>query len=79
MPRSFSRLAMVAVVLLAVRPAHADVIEKTGKIAGLTVNYTVVLPNGYDPLKAYPAVLAFSGGSQAANTVQMDLRRNWRD
>jgi poly(3-hydroxybutyrate) depolymerase len=72
-------LAAGLVVMLLAPAARPEVIEKSRKIAGLTVNYKVVLPNGYDAAKAYPAVLAFSGGSQAENTVQMDLRRNWRD
>jgi poly(3-hydroxybutyrate) depolymerase len=71
--------ALFAVGALAVHPLSAEVTEKTRTIAGLSVTYKVVLPNGYDPSKAYPAVLAFSGGSQAENTVQMDLRRNWRE
>jgi predicted peptidase len=70
---------ILAMSVLAAHFASAEVIEKTRTIAGLNVTYKIVLPNGYDPTKAYPAVLAFSGGSQAENTVQMDLRRNWRD
>jgi predicted esterase len=70
---------LAAILSIAVPVLHAEVIAKTAKIAGLTVNYKVVLPNPFDPSKAYPAILAFSGGSQAENTVQMDLRRNWRE
>jgi poly(3-hydroxybutyrate) depolymerase len=71
-------LGVVLSVALGATSARAEVIEKTTEIAGLTVHYKVVLPNGYDPARAYPAVLAFSGGSQAERTVQMDLRRNWQ-
>jgi len=71
-------LGVVASMVLVAVPARAALVEKTVEIAGLTVNYKVVLPNGYDPARAYPAVLAFSGGSQAERTVQMDLRRNWQ-
>lgn len=74
-----SVLATCLVLTLFPRASRAEVIEKTQTIAGLRVNYRVVLPNGYDPSKAYPAVLAFSGGSQDERTVQMDLRRNWKD
>jgi len=72
-------LGVAAAVVLSAVSARAAVVEKTTVIAGLTVHYTVVLPDGYDPARSYPAVLAFSGGSQAENTVQMDLRRNWRE
>ena len=42
------------------------------------VHYKVVLPNGYDPAKAYPAILAFGGGPQTMNTVDNVLSRNLR-
>jgi predicted esterase len=42
------------------------------------VQYKVVLPNGYDPAKAYPAILAFGGGPQTMNTVEGILTRNFR-
>jgi dipeptidyl aminopeptidase/acylaminoacyl peptidase len=37
-----------------------------------------VLPNGYDPTKAYPAILALGGGPQTMNTVDAILTRNFR-
>lgn len=74
-----TRLLICAAVCFVASQANAEVVAKTGKFGGFTVNYKVVLPNGYDPAKAYPAVMAFSGGSQAENTLQMDLRRNWRE
>jgi len=79
MTRRYFWVPALVIGLLAAQSASAEVVEKTRTIAGLSVTYKVVLPNGYDPAKAYPAVLAFSGGSQAENTVQMDLRRNWRE
>ena len=45
--------------------------EKTKKVAGVLVHYKVVLPNGYDPAKTYPAILAFGGGPQTMNTVDI--------
>jgi predicted esterase len=57
----------------------ADVLDKTKFIAGTTVHYKVVLPNGYDPIKAYPAVLAFPGGPQTMETVEGTVERNWRE
>jgi poly(3-hydroxybutyrate) depolymerase len=62
----------------AIRPIRAEVQEKTRKVAGTTVHYKVVLPTGYDPAKAYPAVLAFGGGPQTMQMVDGVLNRNLR-
>jgi predicted peptidase len=71
-------LFITALLLVASRCAFADVLDKTRNVSGITVHYKVVLPNGYDPQKAYPAVLAFPGGSQNMDTVDGTLERNWR-
>jgi poly(3-hydroxybutyrate) depolymerase len=65
-------------VVVATRPAQADLIEATKKVAGTTVHYKVVLPNGYDPAKAYPGIIALGGGPQTMNTVDGVLTRNFR-
>jgi len=65
-------------IAMAGRPASADVVELTKKVAGVSVSYKVVLPNGYDPAKTYPAILAFGGGPQTMNTVDAVLSRNLR-
>jgi poly(3-hydroxybutyrate) depolymerase len=70
--------AMAAVAISAAQPLHADEAEKTKKVGGTTVHYKVVLPNGYDPAKAYPAILALGGGPQTMNTVDAILNRNFR-
>ena len=78
---SLNASVVAAVVLCAVcasAPANAEVLDKTKKVAGKTVQYKVVLPNGYDPAKAYPAILAFGGGPQTMNTVEGILTRNFR-
>ena len=67
-----------AVVILATQPAPAELLEKTKNVGGTTVRYKVVLPNGYDPAKSYPAILAFGGGPQTMNTVDNVLSRNLR-
>ncbi len=69
----FSAAAVVAML-----PAQAEMLEKAKKVGGTTVHYKVVLPNGYDPAKAYPAILAFGGGPQTMNTVDSVLSRNLR-
>jgi poly(3-hydroxybutyrate) depolymerase len=66
------------VVMFATQPARAELLEKTKKVGGVTVHYKVVLPNGYDPAKAYPAILAFGGGPETMNTVDRVLDGNLR-
>jgi poly(3-hydroxybutyrate) depolymerase len=70
--------AMAASVMFLSQPLQAEVIEKTKEVAGTTVHYKTVLPNGYDPAKAYPAILALGGGPQTMNTVDGVLDRNFR-
>jgi poly(3-hydroxybutyrate) depolymerase len=70
--------AIAAVALSATQPLHAEQFEKAKKVGGVTVSYKVVLPNGYDPAKAYPAILALGGGPQTMNTVDAVLSRNFR-
>ncbi len=74
-------LPLLAIVsVLAVSTAgRATVIDKTATISGISLHYKVVLPNGYAPEKAYPAVLAFPGGPQTMDMVEATLERNWVD
>ena len=76
--RMLSAIAAVSVVTLVVPAARADVLEKTKKVAGVTVHYKVVLPAGYDSTKAYPGIIALGGGPQTMNTVDSILSRNFR-
>ncbi len=71
-------LAAIAAATLATQPVRAELLEKAKKVGGITVRYKVVLPNGYDPAKTYPAILAVGGGSQDMNTVDSVLNRNFR-
>jgi poly(3-hydroxybutyrate) depolymerase len=64
--------------VFAALPLQAELLEKTTRVSGTTVQYKVVLPNGYDRTKAYPAILAFGGGPQNMNTVDSILNRNFR-
>jgi len=57
---------------------QASVTEKSTTLAGTKVQYKVVLPNGYDATKSYPAILVFGGGPQTMNTVDGALDRNFR-
>src|SRR5213593_3399401 len=62
----------------AIQPLQAELLEKTKKVGRTAVQYKVVLPNGYDPAKTYPAILALGGGPQTMNTVDGVLNRNLR-
>src|SRR5580704_1367709 len=71
-------LSAAVIAMFAIQPAKAELLEKSKKVAGTTVQYKVVLPNGYDPAKTYPAILAFGGGPQTMNMVDSVLNRNFR-
>lgn len=64
--------------MCATQSVSAKLLEKTKKVGATTVQYKVVLPNGYDPAKTYPAILAFGGGPQTMDTVDRVLDRNFR-
>lgn len=73
-----SATAVISCIVLCGMPASASVLDQTKKVAGYTVHYKVVLPDGYDANKAYPAIIAFGGGPQTMNTVDGILSRNFR-
>jgi len=75
----FERIvAALILVSLAAPAASGEVLEKSRKVAGVTVQYKVVLPMGYDAAKTYPAIIALGGGPQTMNTVDGVLNRNLR-
>ncbi len=79
MPQKASRWTVIASLALIACPAvSAEVLDKVKNIGGVEVHYKLILPNGYDPAKAYPAVLAFPGGPQTMSIVQGTVDRNWR-
>ena len=75
--RRLFAVGVLSVIALGL-PARAEVLEKTATARGLTVHYKVVLPNGYDAAKTYPAIIALGGGPQTMNTVDGVLNRNLR-
>jgi len=78
-PSICTRLLFIATaVMLASIPLAAEVLDKTENVAGTTVQYKLILPNGFNPAKTYPAVLAFPGGPQNMDTVEGTVERNWR-
>lgn len=77
----FERLAVASVAaagLLALQPLGAKVLDESVRMGGMTVEYKVVVPDGYDPAQAYPAVLVFGGGPQTMRTIDGALDRNFR-
>ena len=69
---------VLAIVLCSAAAARAEELDKSAKVSGVTVQYKVVLPAGYEAAKTYPAILAFGGGPQTMNTVESVLRNNLR-
>jgi poly(3-hydroxybutyrate) depolymerase len=74
----FELVLTVAALAAVAGSAGAEVIEAQKNISGTTVHYKVVLPSGFDPAQAYPAVLVFGGGPQTMSTVDGTLNRNFR-
>jgi predicted esterase len=70
--------AVLAVAMFAPQPLHAELIEKTKKVGGTVVHYKAVLPDAYEPARAYPGLLVFGGGPQTMNVVDNVLNRNFR-
>lgn len=71
-------LALAMMATLFATPAHAETRQLTKNVRGTTVHYKVVLPNGYDAVRTYPAVLVFGGGPQTMGTVDRTLTNNFR-
>jgi poly(3-hydroxybutyrate) depolymerase len=74
----FVSLALVVVALSGGPAVNAKVVELQKEIGGTTVEYKVVLPDGFDADQAYPAVLVFGGGPQTMRAVDGALTRNFR-
>lgn len=71
-------LALAAAIVIPGPPLRAETRELTKQVRGITVHYKVVLPNGYDAARAYPAVIVFGGGPQTMSTVDRTLTNNFR-
>jgi len=74
--RMLLALPLAAVFLVA--PLRAEGFERAKKVGDTTVHFKLVLPDGYDAAKTYPAILAFGGGPQNMNTVDNIVNRNCR-
>ena len=76
--RILPAVAVLSLVAVAASPARGEVLEKSARVGRVTVQYKVVLPNGYDATKTYPGIIALGGGPQTMNTVDGVLNRNLR-
>jgi predicted peptidase len=56
----------------------AAVVEKTMRVAGVDVQYKIVLPEGFEAAKSYPAIIVLGGGPQTMATVDRTLESNFR-
>ncbi len=78
MKSNWQRVWVLSGLLLVSLAAQAEVQQKIGSFAGLDVTYRVILPDNYDPARAYPAVLHFAGGSQNLDIVERSTETDWR-
>jgi poly(3-hydroxybutyrate) depolymerase len=74
----------IAPIIALVAFANASILcaaeeKHTMQVAGIEVEYKIVLPHGFDPEQAYPAILVFGGGPQTMRTIDGALERNFRD
>ena len=70
-----------AAFMLALAPvgaARAELLDRSATLDGVTVQYRVVVPDNFDPAKAYPAVLAFPPGDQEMNLVDGMIAVNFQ-
>jgi predicted peptidase len=67
-----------AALIVTAQAAHAEISERIMRVAGTTVSYKLLLPNGYDAATAYPAILVFGGGPQTMSTIEGTLARNFQ-
>src|SRR5215470_3016787 len=70
--------AFLAVAMVLIQPLQAAVIESTKQVGDMTIHYKAVLPDRYDPAKAYPAIVALGGGAQTMDRVDSILDRSFR-
>lgn len=76
--RILTVLTLLGVIASSVGTARAAEMDESARVSGTTVQYKVVLPNGYDAARTYPGIIAFGGGPQTMNTVESVLDRNLR-
>jgi predicted esterase len=76
--RILSAATILVAATLFIGPLQAAVIESTRQVGDTIVHYKTVLPDNYDPARAYPAIVALGGGPQNMDRVDSILDRNFR-
>jgi poly(3-hydroxybutyrate) depolymerase len=71
--------SLLVLLSLSWTAVNAAVLHKSMQIGATTIEYEVVLPNGYDATKSYPAILAFGGGPQTVEIDQRIIASTFRD
>jgi poly(3-hydroxybutyrate) depolymerase len=71
-------LALGVLAWFAAGAVSAEMSERVMRVGGTTVRYKLVLPDGYDAEREYPALLVMGGGPQTMRTVEGTLERNFR-
>lgn len=71
--------ALLGAAACAPHSASAAMVEKAGRFGGLQVQYRVLTPPNYDPAKAYPMILVFTGGGQAFAQTAGTIEADWKD
>ncbi len=75
----WKHLAWAALAIsLTAGAGKTEIVGKSGRFAGAEVDYKVLLPPRYDPVKAYPVVLVFTGGGQSLQAAQNTLEVDWQ-
>ena len=76
---AFAALALVPFAwTMAAGSVSAEILSQSGRFAGTTVEYKVLLPPGYDAAKTYPVVLVFTGGAQGIEAAENTLKVDWQ-
>ena len=71
-------LVLVLVAFLALPALAAASETRTMTLPdGTTLQYVLVLPNGYDPAQKYEGLLAFPGGNQSIERAVTTVQRFW--
>jgi poly(3-hydroxybutyrate) depolymerase len=70
--------AISAAAMSFIGPLQAAMIESVKQVGDTAVHYKTVLPDNYDPTRAYPAIVALGGGPQTMDRVDSILERNFR-
>jgi poly(3-hydroxybutyrate) depolymerase len=76
---SVTRLLILVAICGLASPASGELVERAGTFGGLQVTYKVVLPAGYEPTRAYPVILVFTGGAQQLRGAESTLITDWRE